>query len=147
MEKINVFNINKEDKEDKENKEALFHLQEEELNKFKKDDNLFKQMHFYLNTLFSPIIYRICFFLINIGGIYIIWIGLHFIASHLYIKLCVPFDIYGFLVSSFLTASPHCQGLRWVIYNGANIINNMWVILGTWVCSNVLFNKDFPINS
>jgi hypothetical protein len=32
--------------------------------------------------------------------------------------------------------------LRWVIFNGGNIITNMWLILGTWIasrlCKNVL---------
>jgi hypothetical protein len=134
---LNELNINKED---------LFHLQEEELNKFKKDNILFEKIHVSLNYFFSPIINRTIFFIINIAGIYIVWIGLHFIASHLYIKFCVPFDVYGFLISPFLTATPHCQGLRWIISNGANIINNMWVIIGTWICSNVLFNKDLPTN-
>jgi hypothetical protein len=46
-------------------------------------------------------------------------------------------------MSPFLTATPHCQGLRWVIYNGANIINNMWIVVGTWLCANIMgLNND-----
>jgi hypothetical protein len=73
--------------------------------------------------------------IIKISGVYLLWIILHFGASHLYIKFCVPSTILGFIISPFMTASPHCQGLRWIIYNGANTINNMWVILGTWICT------------
>ncbi len=84
---------------------------------------------------------------ISVSGIYLIWIFLHYFASHLYVRLCVPKSLYGFVVSPFLTATPHCQGLRWIIYNGANTINNMWVIIGTWICSNVYFlNKSSPTN-
>jgi hypothetical protein len=81
--------------------------------------------------------------IIKVSGIYLVWICLHYFASHLYIKLCVPSTIIGFLMSPFMTATPHCQGLRWVVYNAANMINNMWVILGAWICSAFLIiNKD-----
>ena len=52
--------------------------------------------------------------------------------------MCVPSSVFGFLLSPFMTATPHCQGLRWIVYNAANIINNMWIILGAWIMSNVL---------
>ena len=77
---------------------------------------------------------------INASGIYLIWIFLHYLASHLYVKLCVPSTILGFILSPFMTATPHCQGLRWVVYNAANMINNMWIILGAWICSTLLIN-------
>ena len=80
---------------------------------------------------------------INVSGMYLVWICLHYVATHLYVKLCVPSTIIGFLLSPFMTATPHCQGLRWVVYNAANIINNMWVVLGAWICSTFLIvNKE-----
>lgn len=84
---------------------------------------------------YGIIVFRSIKFIIKISGMYLAWIILHFGASHLYIKFCVPSTLTGFIISPFMTASPHCQGLRWIIYNGANTINNMWVILGTWFCS------------
>jgi hypothetical protein len=72
--------------------------------------------------------------------IYVLWILLHYFASHLYVYYCVPKTLIGFLVSPFLIASPQCHSLRWVVYNGANIISNMWVILGTWLCSIMITN-------
>ena len=81
--------------------------------------------------------------IVNVSGIYFVWIFLHYAASQLYVKLCVPNTIVGFLMSPFMTATPHCQGLRWVIYNAANMINNMWVIFGAWICSAFLMiNKE-----
>lgn len=81
--------------------------------------------------------------IIKVSGIYLVWICLHYFASHVYIKLCVPSTIIGFLMSPFMTATPHCQGLRWVVYNAANMINNMWIIFGAWICSAFLtINKD-----
>ena len=78
-------------------------------------------------------------YIISFSGIYLLWIVLHYFASHLYIKFCVPQTIFGFFISPFLTATPQCQGLRWVVYNGANFISNMWVVFGTWLCSKTLF--------
>lgn len=72
--------------------------------------------------------------------VYVLWILLHYFASHLYVYYCVPKTLVGFLVSPFLIASPQCHSLRWLVYNGANIISNMWVILGTWLCSIMITN-------
>jgi len=80
---------------------------------------------------------------INVSGIYLVWIFLHYFASHLYVKLCVPSTIVGFLMSPFMTSTPHCQGLRWIVFNAANMISNMWIILGAWICSTLLVvNKN-----
>jgi len=86
--------------------------------------------------------YTIITTLINVCGIYLVWIILHYISCHLYVYFCVPNTIIGFLMSPFMTATPHCLGLRWIIYNAANMINNMWLILGTWVCSTLLIIKN-----
>jgi hypothetical protein len=72
-------------------------------------------------------------YLFVVTNLYIMWIILHYIASHLYVYLCVPKNIWGFIISPFMSATPQCQALRWLIYNGANMINNMWIVLGTWL--------------
>ena len=75
----------------------------------------------------------------SLYGIYLIWILLHYFAAHLYIEYCVPKTWTGLLISPFLTATPHCQGLRWVIYNGGNQINQMWIMIGSWICVKLVF--------
>ena len=72
---------------------------------------------------------------IKIIGIYFIWVCLHYFASHIYSEICVPATLYGFFISPFLTLTPHCQALRWLIYNSASFINNAWFLIGTWLCS------------
>jgi len=106
-------------------------IKRNEIKRSKNNSNLF----FYnvIETIFNYI-YKIIKFIIHISGI-----GLHYFASHLYTNLCTPNTIIGFLTAPFLTTTPHCQGLRWVVYNGANFINNMWVVFGTWLCSKTLF--------
>tara|TARA_B110000879_G_scaffold135967_1_gene177695 strand:- start:662 stop:883 length:222 start_codon:yes stop_codon:yes gene_type:complete len=67
-----------------------------------------------------------------------LWIVIHYIAAHLYVYLCVPATIAGFLMSPFLVSAPHCYGLRWAIFHGGNIIVAMWTILGIWLLACIL---------
>ena len=92
--------------------------------------------------IYSDSLYNSGVIIINISGIYVAWILLHYIASQCYITFCVPNTFYGFVMSPFLAPAPHCQGLRWAIYNGANVIGNMWIVLGTWLCCNVLYRPE-----
>jgi len=71
--------------------------------------------------------------IMNIFGIYLVWIVLHYFAAHLYTKFCVPATILGFIAAPFIATSPHCQALRWTVYNGGNSIAAMWIVLGTWL--------------
>ena len=81
--------------------------------------------------------YNFLKFIFSVSGVYLLWICLHYFASHLYVKLCVPNTVIGFLMSPFMTATPHCHGLRWVVYNAAHMINNMWIICGSFICSTI----------
>ena len=141
----NHFKKNENENKNNFNDEKIqdIHLQQEsELKKYTQDNIFFKNIYSY-GLYFIKYLYKTIKFLIKISGLYIVWIVLHYTASHLYIKLCVPNTIVGFLMSPFMTATPHCQGLRWLIYNAAIMINNMWVLLGAWVCSTLLFvNND-----
>jgi hypothetical protein len=78
----------------------------------------------------------------TMGGIYILWIGIHYTASHLYIEFCVPKTLWGLIVSPFLTSTTHCSALRWAIQNGANEIQSMWLLLGTWISIRLLFHNS-----
>ena len=123
-----------------ENENELFEEKIEEIY-IQQDNELQKScLNLYNYVLYIFLnIYKTIKFIIKISGLYIIWIILHYTASHLYIKLCVPNTIVGFLMSPFMSATPHCQGLRWLIYNAAIMINNMWIIFGAWICSTLLF--------
>ena len=90
-----------------------------------------------MHYIFSGVV-NVCRYIYLCTKIYVLWIVLHFVASHLYIYVCVPQTLWGFLISPFMSVTPQCQSLRWIIHNGGNILNNMWVILGTWVGSLLL---------
>lgn len=74
-------------------------------------------------------------------GIYGIWVLLHYITPHLYVHFCVPLTFRGFIMSPFIAPSPHCQALRWAIYNGGNTIIAMWVVFGTWIMQKLIATK------
>jgi hypothetical protein len=74
-------------------------------------------------------------------GIYVIWILLHYITPHLYVHFCVPLTFRGFIMSPFIAPSPHCQALRWAIYNGGNTIIAMWIVFGTWIMQKLITTK------
>ena len=93
---------------------------------------------YHISLVFLNYIYKIITLGLGIFGIYLIWILLHYFASHLYVKLCVPNTMYGFIISPFLVSTPYCTGLRWLIYTGANTIHNMWILFGSWISSRVI---------
>ena len=78
---------------------------------------------------------------IDVAGFYLLWITIHFVAAQLYPLACSPPSITGFLMSPFLVETPWCKGLRWIIGEGANVIQTMWIVLGTWFCSKLLRKK------
>jgi hypothetical protein len=73
----------------------------------------------------------------RIAQIYLFWISIHYIAAQLYIYMCVPQTIVGFIYSPFLAVTPQCQGLRWIVYMGGDVIQTMWITLGAFLCLSV----------
>ena len=78
-------------------------------------------------------------FIMNVAGIYMGWIIIHMIASNLYPMYCAEMSLWGLIKSAFMAPAPHCQALRWVIHNGGSMINQMWVVLGTWICGKIAY--------
>jgi hypothetical protein len=72
---------------------------------------------------------------------YIGWITLHYIAAQFYINYCTPRSFWGFFVSPFLSVAPHCNALRWIIYESGSILYGMWMSIATWFMANVLTYK------
>ena len=72
------------------------------------------------------------------SSLYLFWIMLHYFSTQMYVYYCAPRGLYGFFISPFLVAAPHCRAIRWIIHNGGNMVDNMWIILGTWLCSKII---------
>ena len=125
-----------------EDKKEIHDEQDQELSRINNDKDIFINFIYDKCHITLYYLHKTITIVIRVSYVYLLWILFHYLASQLYIKFCVPSNVFGFLISPFLTATPQCQGLRWVIYNGADMINHMWVLLGTWLCSNVfLINK------
>lgn len=139
-------NNNKKTKRDSELEQVQID-NEREIDKYNKINYIFEMSHGYI--IYScDLLIKTVKIIINVSGIYLLWILFHYIASHMYVNFCVPKDLIGFLISPLLTSTPHCQGLRWIVYNGGNVINNMWVVLGTWLCSTLFrFSKDINMEN
>jgi len=77
-------------------------------------------------------------FVLNVSGIYIMWIFVHLISANLYVFYCAQPSLYGAIMSPIMASAPHCKGLRWAINNGANAIDVMWLTFATWICSKIV---------
>jgi hypothetical protein len=69
-------------------------------------NNYFMEIYhetFRITFLILNKIFDIIYFFLKISIVYILWIVFHYLASHLYTKLCVPNTLYGFIISPFLT--------------------------------------------
>ncbi len=71
--------------------------------------------------------------------IYGAWIIVHHVASNLYVKLCTPNTILGFIVSPLMVNTPQCVGLRWVVVHGSSAISTMWTMAGLWIIKHIKF--------
>jgi len=71
----------------------------------------------------------------SVAGLYILWMVLHFVSANLYVYYCAHMSLFGFFMSPVLASAPHCRAIRWVLNSGAQSIDAMWIVLGTWVCS------------
>jgi hypothetical protein len=125
-------------KEKELTQEDINELNDIELEKFSKND-IFENLYNLSIDVYSFCL-RTTLFVFKVSGIYLLWISLHYFSAHLYIKFCVPNTIIGFMMSPFMIMTPHCQGLRWIVYNAANIINHMWILIGAWIYSMIWIN-------
>lgn len=62
--------------------------------------------------------------------VYLGYIVLHYLCVHTYQYTCVPTTFRGFLMSPLMASSPHCRGMRWVIYEMGSKIDLMWITVG-----------------
>jgi hypothetical protein len=72
-------------------------------------------------------------------SMYVVWVLLHYVSSHLYLEYCVGNSIYGFVMSIFYVSTPFCQGLSWIIFTGSRQMLGMWIIIGTYVSGKLLY--------
>ena len=72
--------------------------------------------------------------------IYLLWILVHFVSANLYTYLCAHLSWWGFFTSPFLTQTPHCKALLWLLTTSVFNIGEMWKILAS-TCVGFYFIK------
>lgn len=82
----------------------------------------------------------ISMFFYDIAGFFVLWVTIHFMAANLYSRFCAEPTLLGYIKSIFIAQAPHCIAMRWIIYNGGNVINSMWLSIAMWLTTKV-FNK------
>lgn len=90
---------------------------------------------------FTSYINKVPPFLKTTLGVYLTWIILHYIATHLYSNYCNNLSIYGFIFSPLTNTTPFCRGLVYIINTGSNNISNMWSLIGTWAAGYIMIPK------
>uniref|UniRef100_A0A6C0KJ51 Uncharacterized protein n=1 Tax=viral metagenome TaxID=1070528 RepID=A0A6C0KJ51_9ZZZZ len=81
--------------------------------------------------------------------IYLIWSIVHVIACTTYIKLCAPMTIFGIMTSGFMTTTPHCKAINWVIVSTSHMFDKWFISFSTWCMlkmNNYGINQQ-PINN
>jgi hypothetical protein len=84
--------------------------------------------------------YHFLIFAWKCSSVYIFWIGTHYISAHLYPYFCAELSLMGMVASPFLVIAPHCKAIGWLQQTSTMAINNMWIILGSWLCTQLVPN-------
>ena len=75
-------------------------------------------------------------------GYYLLWIILHFVCQHMYTNMCVPIRLSWFMMSPITSINPMCQNLHWLLHYSIIIMKNMWIVLGAWITTNIIYTTD-----
>ena len=145
MRRIRKLDKNEKNIVDENTPEEVQEENDVQLEKISKE-NGFEKFYDILNKI-GYFLFKTINFLFKASGIYFLWICLHYFSAHLYIKFCVPNTPFGFLMSPFMVSTPHCQGLRWIVYNAASVINNMWILIGAWIYSMIWILRENPTDT
>jgi hypothetical protein len=78
----------------------------------------------------------------GVAKLYFGWILIHYLAVHLYARICVPSTLTGFLMSPLLAPAPHCMGLRWAMNTGGDSITAIWMMCGVYVVKRLNIAKQ-----
>lgn len=119
----------------------MISMNEEDVRREQNDIELRKVKNDHIENMYTFFMNMYIFFIkwistfLKCSSIYVLWICLHYFSAHLYVSFCVPNTMVGFFMSPFMISTPHCQGLRWIVYNAASIVDNMWLLVGTWLYS------------
>lgn len=79
------------------------------------------------------------------SSVYLFWVGMHYFSSHAYPYFCADLSFSGMVTSPFMVITPHCKALHWVQKTSTLAIENMWIVLGSWLATQLLPNPALII--
>jgi hypothetical protein len=74
------------------------------------------------------------------SNVYLFWIGVHYLSSHMYPYFCADLSVLGIVSSPFLVVAPHCKAIAWLQQTSTLAIHNMWIVLGSWLATQLVPN-------
>tara|TARA_E500000331_G_C16906095_1_gene561282 strand:- start:206 stop:646 length:441 start_codon:yes stop_codon:yes gene_type:complete len=78
-------------------------------------------------------------------GTYMLWITLHYLSANLYSEFCTDWSVTGFILFPFIAVTPWCKSLAWVIQKGTVVLDEGYLLLGTYFSLQLM--KHLPINN
>lgn len=87
---------------------------------------------------------------LDVFGIYLFWICMHFVAANLYARYCAELSFFGFFKSPFAAVSMHCKALLFLTQSGSNFLTTMFISIGTYFfskfCSHMVMIEEYNRN-
>lgn len=80
------------------------------------------------------------------SSVYFFWIGVHYLSAHAYPYFCADLSMIGMVSSPFLVVAPHCKALSWLQQTSSLAIHNMWIVLGSWLATQLVPNPVIVAN-
>jgi hypothetical protein len=80
------------------------------------------------------------------SSVYFFWIGVHYLSAHAYPYFCADLSMIGMISSPFLVVAPHCKALSWLQQTSSLAIHNMWIVLGSWLATQLVPNPVIVAN-
>ena len=78
---------------------------------------------------------------------YLMWILIHFITANAYSYFCAYKSITGLFISPFVAVAPHCRAMYWALGQSIDVINNMWIVFGSWLSMHFLNTRFLGTSS
>ena len=64
---------------------------------------------------------------------YLMWILFHWLTINAYSYYCSGSDLWSLITTPFMSMLPQCRAMIWVLEKSFIIMENMWIIFGTWL--------------
>jgi len=61
--------------------------------------------------------------------VFLVFCVMHYVAPHIYVYVCVPNTLWGFITSPMKASTLECNAIRYFINAGADGIDYFWILI------------------